>query len=261
MNSRFTIMLIVALLFAGGAAFIAKRWVESQSAPQATAEQNTAPVVVAAAKIPFATRIEATHIKLVNWPKDSIPGEAFSETVPVIGKVTQRDFYPNEIILAPQVAEHLGGSTLSALIAEGMRAISVRVDDIAGVAGFILPGNKADIIASGGEGATRTLLKNMKILAIDQTTSTDKNEPAIVRALTLEVTPKQAEILVSAMRTGSLQFTLRNPMDTETGPYIETLKTQTVSEQQVRRPKAPITIRILPWTGQAFIECNEGGTC
>jgi pilus assembly protein CpaB len=105
----------------------------------------------------------------------------------------------------------------------------------------------------------------MKILAIDQTTSTDKNEPAIVRALTLEVTPKQAEILVSAMRAGPLQFTLRNPMDTELSPYTETDETQTVSVlkegKQVRHYKAPVSIRILPWTSQTFIKCNEDGTC
>lgn len=249
MNNRFTIMLIIALLFAGSAAWMAKRWVDSQVLPQ-TAEQSTVPVVVAATKIPFATRIEPTHIKVVSWPKDTAPKETFSDIAPVVGKVTQRDFYPNEIMLKPQIAEHAGGSTLSALIEPGKRAMSVRVNDVVGVAGFIMPGNKADIITSTKDGkGTTTLLRNMKILAIDQRASTEQDKPAVVRALTLEVTPKEAEILVSAMKSSSLMFTLRNPMDNEPETFIAA-KSQPdtpVKELKPVRPSRSISITILPW--------------
>jgi pilus assembly protein CpaB len=267
MNSRFLIMLIIAIILAGGAALIAKRWVDSQTGNQQSvnAQQNTVQVYVAATTIPFATRIEKTQIKLTPWAKDNVPSQAFTEEDTkkdpnaILGKVTQRDFYTDEVLLKPQIKEHGVGSTLSALIQNGMRAISVRVDDVAGVAGFILPGNKADIISTRREGGTYTLLKNIKILAIDQTASTDQEKPAVVRALTLEVTQNQAEILVHAMQDGPLQFTLRNPMDADT--YIE--PTQPVSTSvKTKTVRAPISIKILPWGSQKFevIEC-ENGTC
>lgn len=292
MNSRFFIMMIVALILAAGAALLAKRWVESQTGDQpAAAEQNTVQVYVAAATIPFASRIENTQIKLAPWPKDTVPAEAFTEEDiqkdpdAIVGKVTQREFYTNEILSKPQLKEHGVGSTLSALIEEGMRAISVRVDDVAGVAGFILPGNRADILATGikincqpqprhfitsktadaaSQSGTYTLLPNVKILAIDQLASQEQDKPAVVRALTLEVTPKQAECLVQAMRTGPLQFTLRNPMDTEA--YVEpTVVEQTVytpvQTKKQRRNKAPVTVKILPWGSQSFKQCEEGGAC
>jgi pilus assembly protein CpaB len=291
MNSRFLIMLIVALILAGGAALIAKHWVESQTGSRpVNAEQNTVLVYVAATNIPFASRIDSTQIKLMPWPKDSVPSLAFTQEDvkkdpnAIVGKVTQRDFYTDEILLKPQIKEHLGGSTLSALIQEGMRAISVRVDDIVGVAGFILPGNKADIIVTGAgskivcqpkapgykvipfttgsQNETYTLLPSIKILAIDQTASREQDKPAVVRALTLEVDPTQAECLVQAMRTGTLQFTLRNPMDTNTAIAIpEAPPVNSPVQIKPAKPyKAHVSLKILPWGSQQFIEC-EGGAC
>jgi len=288
MNSRFSIMLIIALILAGGAALIAKHWVDSQTGNKpVSAEQNTVKVYVAATNIPFATRIDNTQIKLMDWPKANVPSQAFIEEDTqkdpnaIIGKVTQREFYADEILLKPQIKEHVGGSTLSALIPDGMRAISVRVDDVAGVAGFILPGNKADILVTGSgnkivcqpkapgykilpmttnsPSETYTLLPSIKILAIDQLASQDQDKPAVVRALTLEVDPTQAECLVQAMRTGALQFTLRNPMDLNTS-IKPTEIPQVNAPIQTKPVRAPVSIKILPWGSQTFKEC-ESGTC
>jgi pilus assembly protein CpaB len=259
MNSRFTIMFIVALIFAGSAAWMAKRWVDSQSVP-AEAAAESVPVVVATVKIPFATRIEPTHLKTVNWPKNAVPSDTFSDMTPVIGKVTQRDFYPNELILKPQIAEHAGGSTLSALIQPGMRAMSVRVDDVVGVAGFILPGNRADILTTSNDGkSTRTLLKNMKILAIDQQASAEQDKPAVVRALTLEVSPRQAEILVTAMRSSALMFTLRNPMDSEPSDVVETSVETGTPAPKPQKVGRSISIVVLPWASQTPYKISEDG--
>jgi pilus assembly protein CpaB len=286
MNSRFLIMLVIALILAGAAALMAKHWVESQTGnPPVTAEGNMVQVYVAATDIPFATQIENTQIKLKAWPKDNVPSQAFTEEdtkkdpTAIIGKVTQREFYTGEVLLKPQIKEHAGGSTLSALIQNGMRAISVRVDDVVGVAGFILPGNKADIIVSGAgskivcqpkapgyrimpiptdsQNETYTLLPNIKILAIDQLASQAQDKPAVVRALTLEVDPTQAECLVQAMRTGTLQFTLRNPTDMNTAiaiPDVPPVK----PPAQIK--SAPLLIKVLPWGQQKFMEC-ESGAC
>lgn len=288
MNSRFLLMLIIALILAGGAALMAKRWVDVQSGSQSgAAEPNMVQVYVAATTIPFATRIENTQFKLMDWPKSNVPAQAFTaediqkDPNAILGKVTQRDFYTDEILLKPQIKEHLGGSTLSALIQGGLRAISVRVDDVAGVAGFILPGNKADILVTGSTNKivcqprapgykvlpfttasvseTYTLLPNIKILAIDQLATQNQDKPAVVRALTVEVDPTQAECLVQAMRTGALQFTLRNPMDINTAVEVPEVTPATLPVQS-KLARAPVSIKVLPWGSQTFREC-ESGAC
>lgn len=249
MNSRFSIMLIIALLAAGSAAWMAKKWVDAQSL-QSVSEVNSVPVVVAAVKIPFATRVEANHVKVINWPKDAAPDDTFTDASLVIGKIAQREFFPNELVLKPQIADHAGGSVLSALIQPGMRAMSVRVDDVAGVAGFILPGNRADILKTDNQSKrTTTLLKNMKILAIDQTASPEQDKPAVVRSLTLEVSPKQAEILFNAMKSSTLMFTLRSPSDTDNGPIEEAEAAAPVPQKAapIAPPTRTVSITILPW--------------
>jgi pilus assembly protein CpaB len=97
-----------------------------------------------------------------------------------------------------------------------MRAVTVRVDDVVGVAGFLLPGNHVDVIAArkvNERATTETVLMNINVLAVDQTTSQDKNEPVVVRAVTLEMTPQEAEVLMKAREEGRIQLTLRNPAD------------------------------------------------
>jgi pilus assembly protein CpaB len=95
-----------------------------------------------------------------------------------------------------------------------MRAITVRVDDVIGVGGFLLPGNTVDVVAARKvyqRAVTETILKNIKVLAVDQTAAANENEPVIVRAVTLEMTPEQAEVVVKARTEGTIQLTLRNP--------------------------------------------------
>ena len=109
-----------------------------------------------------------------------------------------------EILLAGRFTEEGEGSMLATVIAENMRAVSVRVNDVVGVAGFLLPGNRVDVVTAYSEGQetrSETVIQNVKVLAVDQTASTDKNEPVVVRAVTLEVTPADAEKLVLAERT------------------------------------------------------------
>lgn len=256
MNSRFIIMLVLALILAGAAAWIANNWIKSQSVVETTsAGITTVPVVVASTKIPFGARIEASQIKLLGWPKDNAPENAFSDPKLIVGKITTRSFIPNEIILKSQIREYLGGSTLSALITEGKRAMTVRVNDIVGVAGFILPGNKVDILYTHGKPrVTQTLFRNMKILAIGQMASTDKNQPTLVRSFTLEVTPKQSEILVKAMKSGSLSFTLRNPLDDDT--LTKPGEKKTTKKIKITPPEPPSVI-IIPWTSNHPKKCDK----
>ncbi len=260
MNLRFVILLLVALGLAGAGAWVANRWVISQTRSEAPqAQSNTVKVVVAANQIKFGSRLEGGQLKLVDWPKDHVPQGAFKDPVEMIGKVTTRGFIEDEIILNESVRKHLGGSHLSALIAEGMRAMSVPVNAIKGVAGFILPGNRVDILHSVEGGVTDTLLKSMKVLAVDQQASTEANKPNVVKALTLEVTPREAEILVQALKTGSLQYTLRNPLDDMVEPEPVKPKPVPVKKPKLKitpppRPKLP-TVKVIPW-GKMEVECT-----
>jgi pilus assembly protein CpaB len=111
-----------------------------------------------------------------------------------------------------------GESALAANVAKDKRAVTVRVDDVVGVAGFLLPGNRVDVVATRKDDHTgvitaETLLSNIKVLAVDQTAAANSNEPVVVRAVTLEVTPEEAETLLKGKAAGSIQLALRNPLD------------------------------------------------
>jgi pilus assembly protein CpaB len=168
-----------------------------------------------------------------------------------VGMVSTTDIERGEMLSRSRLAEHEKGSTLAALIDPNKRAISVRVDDVVGVAGFLLPGNHVDVLASRIDirtkrASTETILRNLKVLAVDQTASTDQDEPVIVRAVTLEMTPNQSETLVKAREEGTIQLTLRNPLEQEVAaapapvaPAVEPVRAPVVS-----KPRAPQSSRI-----------------
>jgi len=248
MNRRFFIMLSIALLLSFLAAYVAKSWIQGQAVPD-----KGVSVVAAAIEIPFGVKIEESQVKLIAWPGDSAPPQgAFTSKEQVVNKVAMNKFYPDEVITEKRISEYLGGSTLSALIAKEYRAISVRVDDVVGVAGFILPGNKIDILATkmdrtANKAATRTLLQNIKVLAVDQEASQEKEKPAIVRAVTLELKPDQAETMVQAMQEGKIQLTLRNPLDSVVEDKVvevaEVKATPVVDRVRSRKR----VLKVIPW--------------
>ncbi len=216
---RGLILIILSLIMAVGAAFVANNWVSGQLVSQETVEPNTQLVVTAAIGIPFATKVEGRHLKLTEIPEGVLPAGAFTDLEEVEGKVSTTSIARGEILVAERFAAHTRGSTLAALVAPNMRAVTVRVDDVIGVGGFLLPGNTVDVVSArknrDQRAITETILKNIKVLAVDQDAATEENEPVIVRAVTLEVTPKDAEKIVKARTEGSIQLTLRNPEEEE----------------------------------------------
>lgn len=225
---RGLILILLSLVMAAGAAWVANTWVNGQLVTQANAQENVHRVVAAALAIPFAAKVEGRHLKYIEVPADVMPTGAFTEFDQVEGKVSTTAIARGEILVNERFASHDRGSTLAALINENMRAITVRVDDVVGVAGFLLPGNTVDVLASRKEAnqraVTETILSNIKVLAVDQTASADANEPVIVRAVTLEMTPAQAELVVKARTEGTIQLTLRNPEADDPLPAPEPVK-------------------------------------
>lgn len=267
------VMFLFALMFAGAAAWVAKQWVEGQSdLMKNAATVETVPVVVAAVDIPFSKKLESGDIKLVQWPRETLPEDTVPDLNLAVGKVSKRDLVKDEVIYNSRLVEHLAGSTLSALIEPGRRAVSVRVNDVVGVAGFVLPGNRVDVLASrqlpgGRESVTQTVLQNIKVLAVDQEASPNRDEPAVVRAVTLEMGPEDATRLVKATQEGTLQLTLRNPLDQQAS-LPEMAVTPTPEATVVPEPPAPPAprvvkprgIRIIDWDSRKEVACS-GAAC
>ena len=217
-NRRALAMMAAAVLFGLGAVVLASRWLLRQS--------GSGMVVVAAAEVNRGQRITPEMLRLAEWPAANIPADAFSDPLKLNERVLRANLLKGEPLseskLAP--AGTLGG--LSALISEGKRAITVRVNDVIGVAGFALPGNFVDIIVHterdqdqsahlprGALHISKIVLEHILVLAVAQEVGRDDTKPRVVNAVTLEVTPGQAENLDLARSVGTLSLVLRNQVD------------------------------------------------
>ena len=217
-NRRALLMMALAIVFGLAAVGLASRWLLRQT------PGSSNKIVVAAADVNLGQRLTPEMLKSLEWPADSLPRGALTDTTKLVGRVLKtsvlRDEPLSEAKLAP--AGTLGG--LSALISEGRRAITVRVNDVVGVAGFALPGNFVDILVntqaagSGGENAiSKIVLERILVLAVAQEVGRDETRPRVVNAVTLEVTPAQAENLDLARSVGTLSLVLRNQVDPRPG--------------------------------------------
>ena len=225
MSSRTLMLVALSVLFGLGAAWMANNWLAARL--NTTADSNMESVVVAAVEIPFGQMVEAQHVKVVSMPKGTAPSDAFDSVEKVTGRIATFTLLQGDILRTARLAEHLGGSTLASLIEPNKRAISVRVDDVVGVGGFLLPGNRVDVLATkklsgySNNAEFETILYDLRVLAVDQTASTDKTQPVVVRAVTLEMTPEEAEVLVKAQTEGKLQLALRNPLEEQKKPEVK----------------------------------------
>ena len=248
MKKRGFLLVALSLMMGVGAAWVANNWVQIRSGQlSAVDNSNEIAVVVASMDIPYGTKIAPRHLNTISLPKAAVPGDAVLDPESIEGQVSSTDVVTGEMLMKSRLSEHGSGSTLAALIGENMRAITVRVDDVVGVAGFLLPGNYVDVIAikverSSKIAKTNTVLKKIRVLAVDQKARTDDSEPVVVRAVTLEMMPKESEVLAKSMAEGSIQLTLRNPNEEEAVVVAEA-KPAPAKPKPVRRrtytPPAP----------------------
>jgi pilus assembly protein CpaB len=214
--------IVLSLALAAAAAMYANKMLNERMQAVEAVKVELFPVVAAATDIPAGMRVEPVNVKVIRVPADAKPEGGYTEPSELIGQVAKQTVYAGEIITANRFANSPGASALAAIIPEGKRAITVAVNTVVGVSGFILPGSRVDILAAEG-GQTRTILQNIKVLAVGQMLNQDNNEPVNVSAVTLEVDPQQAEIIAKA---GNLRMTLRNPEDgllvADTGQTEET---------------------------------------
>jgi pilus assembly protein CpaB len=222
------IILLVALMMGGVAALMARSWIERHTIPQPVA--STASIVVAAAQLPFGTVLGETNISEIPWTGAQLPEGAFATKIDLLKdgrRIVLTSMERSEIILKPKVTAPGQRASLSVLLDEGQRAVTVRVDDIKGVAGFILPGDRVDVVllrteTSQGnqpENSADVLLEYVKVLAIDQLVNERADQPTIAtvaKAVTLQVNPEQAQKLLLAGNVGKLSLVLRQPAEGRT---------------------------------------------
>jgi pilus assembly protein CpaB len=246
-NQRAMIMMALAVVLGLLAVALAARWL--LNAPVASAGK----IVVAKADIDIGQRLTPALFVIVDWPTASVPKGAFTDPQLLGGRVLKSSLLTGEPVSEAKLAPvgTLGG--LSALITEGKRAITVRVNDVIGVAGFALPGNYVDIIVSTdtvdpnaaqarAHSISKIVLERILVLAVAQEVSRDETKPKVVNAVTLEVTPEQAEKLDLARSVGTLSLALRNQID----PAAAATAGATKENLLPALPAPPVVVRAPP---------------
>ncbi|MBE0598355.1 MAG: Flp pilus assembly protein CpaB [Desulfuromonadales bacterium] len=239
---------LIALVFAVGfgllAVMLANQWLSSRgqeiAAPSEPATQLVR-VAVAARDLDIGTPLTAQHLVLTQWPKTSVPKGAFHDLESLQERTVITKLWAGEPILAPHLAAPGSGAGMVATISPGMRAMAVRVDEVSGVGGFILPNTYVDLIAVDGDrkaSVAKTLLNRIRVLAIAQETFTEDGKPKVVKTVTLELLPKEAEKVAHQMHDGTIHLVLRNPLD-EALPEPEKVAVQKAVQKAVVSRPAP----------------------
>ncbi len=217
-NPRAFLMIVVSVGIGLGAVVLASRWISQQAATVASSK-----VVVAAINIDLGTPLTPQMLKLADWPRGSVPAGAADDIKTLDARVVKTSLLQGEPVLESKLAPLGATGGLSAVIAEGNRAMTVRVNDVVGVAGFALPGNYVDIVVNTedesvkaenvNKSISKIVLEHIMVLAVAQEQNRDETKPKVVNAVTLEVTPAQAEKLDLARSVGTLSLVLRNQVD------------------------------------------------
>lgn len=241
-DTRTLIVLLVAVLTGGAAAYAVREYVRNMPAQQAPVA--TTAVVVAARPLPVGTRLVAADLKLVQWPQEApLPG-AFNQVETVVNRGLVGALEANEPVTASKLAAIEAGAGLSPTIPEGMRAISVQVNEVIGVAGFVTPGTRVDVLATfkqNNEGVTRVVVSNVQVLTAGTKLEQDQNGAGAIPSsvVTLLLTPPDAEKVVLASNEGLIMLALRNPLDTAT-----TDTSGTRAAELLGAPPAPVAVPV-----------------
>ena len=216
MRSRGILMLFIALIAGLAAVFLATRWMQGQGG-------DGGRIAVANTDIELGGRISPEMIRMADWPMGSTPTGAYKEAAKLEGRVVLVSMQRGEPLIEARLAPIGTKGGLSAVVPQGKRAMTVRVNDVVGVAGFALPGTFVDVMVNtqdeGGQrndrdhSVSKIVLERILVLAVAQEADRDATKPRVVNAVTLEVTPRDAEMLDLARSVGTLSLVLRNQTD------------------------------------------------
>ncbi len=225
-----------------------------------TAARNSANfrnVVVTATDLTFGVKLDRAMLRTARYPKDAVPEGAYASIDSVVGQTTKVFMSAREPVTAVKMSSRGGG--LSMLVRPSMRAASLEVNQVSGVSGFVLPGDRVDVLVTVDprdmheDAITRTVLQNIEVLAAGQKTEQQDNKPITVQAVTLLVNPDGAETLALALHEGKIHLVLRNPEDQEEVKVASLSTQEMLGHRQVaaaptsapararRRPDGPVT--------------------
>ncbi len=233
-SSKAILVLFLALISGVAAMLLGTRFV--------TGSQNSSgKVVVALQDISLGTPMAASMLQEVSWPGDAKPTGAFATAAELVGRVPSSNVLRGEPILDTRLAAIGSKGGLAAAIPEGFRAITVKVNEVVGVAGFALPGSFVDVMVNVRDGReeaiSKILLERIQVLAVAQEAFRDETKPKVVNAVTLQVTPSQAEKIDLARSIGSLSLVLRNQVDQQMVP-TDGIRTDDLLALRGDKPKA-----------------------
>ena len=217
----------LAMFLALVAVLTARNWLTQKSQNVIVQqEMPTKDVVVAVTPLYFGNMVRREHLKVIKWPADYVPLGTFSSVESLLGdgseeRYTLTAIEVNEPMLTSKISGFGERISLSTMISDGMRATTIRVNDVKGVGGFVMPGDRVDVLLTRPSGKDKKdfindiLLQNVKVLGIDQNSSEQRDEPSVVRAVTLETTPRQSQKLTLGEQMGYLSLTLRKITNVE----------------------------------------------
>jgi pilus assembly protein CpaB len=220
-KNRLLIVLLLALSSGLLAGYLALNYLAGASSPGVETEvRSRARLAVAARDLPTGTVLRGEDIRLIDWPADVLPLGYSGTTAELVGRGLMGPVRANEPLLSSKLADREAGGGLPILIQEGMRAVSVKVDEVIGVAGFVTPGTRVDVLVTLSRGAerdnatSRVILQNVQTLAAGQAVERDiEGKPQTVTVITLLVSPEDSEKLTLGATEGRIQLALRGALD------------------------------------------------
>jgi pilus assembly protein CpaB len=224
------IMIAFAVVFGLLAVFVAQSWLNNQAAMRMKSidaqkqPTNTRTIVLASKPLRFGNELSKQTLREVAWPEEALPAGSFSSIAELIGsgrRVVLTAIEQNEPVLSSKITGAGQRATLSAVIRDGYRAVTVRVNDVEGVGGFVLPGDRVDIMLTRQidktSASTDVVLQNTRVLAIDQIADERSDKPAVVKAVTIEVDTIGAQKISLAASIGTLSLMLRKAGEADAG--------------------------------------------
>jgi pilus assembly protein CpaB len=265
MRNRIFAVLVVAILAGGGLAYGTYNLMQAQTPAPSTIAAKTQAVVVASNDLALGAELKAEDLKVSQFPDGQAPEGAFASVSDVVGRGVIVPLVKNEPILPAKLASKEAGSGLPPVIPEGMRAVSVRVNEVIGVAGYVLPGTRVDIVATASptnqstDMTSKVVLSNVQVLTAGTRMEQDQEnggKPMAVTVVTLLVKPDQAERVALASTEGKIQLALRNPLDTgspetpgiKPGILMGTVRASASSSQPTTRRRTGGPIVTMPQT-------------
>jgi pilus assembly protein CpaB len=243
---RYTIVFYVAVFIAAMATYGVYRVLQ---AAKMSARVATKSVVVAAKDVPAGAVLDQQSLEVRQWPAVAVPEEAIANLDAAVGRVARVPIFTGEAIVPGRLARAGTAPGLEARITPGMRAMSVRINDVAGMSGLVQPNSRVDVLVSLREGSSNSeevsklFLENMRVLSMgSRTTRDDSGDPTPATTATLEVTPAQAEKLAVAMRQGMIQLVLRGFDDTDSTGTKGSSSSEVLAQLRDAKP-APVVAR------------------